>query len=183
MCRERRPPTIAGVAKSFKLDRDMKQNATYEIICCTFLLELVQEHSALFHSSVAASSAVGCNTSKKKESVVEKLRKTAVKSNKVKGGSSNPDQVLMFLTGPAGCGKSHCLYAARKFCKEFCCSVALPFDKTTFYFTSCTGASAALWDGVTIHSAAFLNHQEIREPQCREWDQVRFLIIDEIDSK
>ena len=159
---------------------NLKQKATYEIICSTFLLELVQEHSTLFHSSAAAIGSVGSSTREKEKRVVEKLRRMAVKSKKVTSGSSNPDQLLMFLTGPAGCGKSHCLYAARKFCKEFCCSVAIPFDKSTFYFTSCTGASAALWDGVTIHSAAFLYNKAIKESNCRDWDGVRFLVVDEI---
>mmetsp|Transcript_9057 Transcript_9057/g.25506 ORF Transcript_9057/g.25506 Transcript_9057/m.25506 type:complete len:294 (-) Transcript_9057:437-1318(-) len=37
----KKTPTIGQVAKDFKLDRDMKQMATHEIICATFLLDLV----------------------------------------------------------------------------------------------------------------------------------------------
>ena len=67
--------TMSDVAKSFKLDQDWKQEATYEVICATFLLELVQEHGASFHSSSAVNSAIGANVSDKEASVVRKLRR------------------------------------------------------------------------------------------------------------
>ena len=70
-------------------------------------------------------------------------------------------QLKMFVTGPAGTGKSTAINVAQKFCFEFCRTLALPWDKNTFLFTAITGCAAALFDGVTLHSAAFLNSKSL----------------------
>ena len=58
--------------------------------------------------------------------------------------------------------------------------MALMFDESTFWFTACTGSAAALWGGVTIHSAAHLNRDKITQDLKDRWQEVRVLIIDEI---
>lgn len=81
------------------------------------ILELVQEHGASFHSSSAVDCAIGGNISDKEANVVRKLRRMAPKASTV---SSNLDQLIMFLTGPAGCGKSHSLFLLlRSFARTF----------------------------------------------------------------
>ena len=54
-------------------------------------------------------------------------------------------------------------------------------DKT-FLFTAITGCAAALFGGVTLHSAAYLNSRSkiVTPDMMHTWDQVRMLIIDEI---
>ena len=54
-------------------------------------------------------------------------------------------------------------------------------DKT-FLFTAITGCAAALFGGVTLHSAAYLNSKSknISPDRLHTWEQVRMLIIDEI---
>ncbi len=69
--------------------------------------------------------------------------------------------ILLLLLGPAGCGKSTALELAQKFCHNFCIAVAVAFDGITFYFTPTTGSSAALFGGMTIHSAAHLSKSKI----------------------
>ncbi len=66
-----------------------------------------------------------------------------------RGGQS---ELIMFLTGPAGFGKSTAVKVAQQFYYDFCLAV----DKT-FLFTAYTGAAASLFGGVTISKAAFLN--------------------------
>ena len=90
----RKLTTISQVAATYKLDKDLKQLATYEIICATFLLGLVQETGDAFRSTF--SEAVGADPSCKQKLVIEKLRRMAAKSDQVTSGSSNPDQLLMF---------------------------------------------------------------------------------------
>jgi hypothetical protein len=81
----------------------------------------------------------------------------------------------MFVTGPAGTGKSTAINVAQKFCFEFCRALALPWDKNTFLFT-------AIFDGVTLHSAAFLNSKSltVTPAMMKQWKNVKLLIIDEI---
>eukprot|EP00984_Skeletonema_dohrnii_P014491 scaffold6089_cov149-Skeletonema_dohrnii-CCMP3373.AAC.2 len=91
------------------------------------------------------------------------------------------DQLLMLLTGGAGCGKSTSLDAAQEFAHKFCMAVAVAFNDYTFYFTSTTGSSAALFGGSTIHGAAHLNKTRLDDNMRQIWrEDVKILIIDEI---
>ena len=72
------------------------------------------------------------------------------------------EQLIMFLTGPGGCGKSTSIEVAQEFCHQFCNYAAIAFSDKTFYFTSTTGSSAALFGGTTIHTAAHLNKKSQR---------------------
>ena len=60
-----------------------------------------------------------------------------VKRLKARGGQ---EQMLMFLTGPAGSGKSSALLVAQQFCFEFCLSVGVMWSDKTFLFTLPTQA-------------------------------------------
>ena len=90
-------------------------------------------------------------------------------------------QLVMFLTGPAGCGK-HMRWTgtSQKYCHKFCQLAGLPFDEKTFYFTSSTGSSACLFGGTTIHSAAHLAKDRITDTLCKDWKHVKILVIDEV---
>jgi hypothetical protein len=69
------------------------------------------------------------------------------------------EQLLLFLTGPAGSGKSTAMRVAEQFCYEFCVAVGVMWSHTTFLFTAYTGSAASLIGGVTISKAAYLNLQ------------------------
>ena len=69
-------------------------------------------------------------------------------------------QLVMFLTGFAGAGKSTCVKIAQSFCYEFCRAVAAAWDDNTFLFTATAGSAAELFGGRTIHDAAFLSGKE-----------------------
>ena len=63
----------------------------------------------------------------------------------------------MFVTGSAGAGKSTIIEVAQQFCFEFYRSMDIIWGETTFLFTMITGCAAALFSGVTLHSAALIN--------------------------
>jgi hypothetical protein len=67
------------------------------------------------------------------------------------------NQLIMFLTGLAGSGKSTAMQVAQQFCYDFCLAVGVMWSDRTFLFTEYTGAAASLFGGVTISKAAFLN--------------------------
>lgn len=162
-------PTMERVAANSGKTLDAKQYIAYQIICCTFLLKVVNEgydETSALGSVMNISHTDGLT----RGVLVEALRN--------KGAQ---DQLLMFLTGPAGCGKSTSVEVAQLFCHQFCNAAAIAFDEEAFYFTSTTGSSAALFGGSTIHGAAHLNKTRLTDAMRRLWrEKVRILIIDEI---
>ena len=110
-----------------------------------------------------------CDCREERDDLIKKLQ-----------DSGGMHQLLMFVTGPAGCGKSTCIELAQQYCHKFCQIAGLPFDDTTFYFTATTGSSACLFGGTTIHSAAHLRKAKITDALCEEWKDVIILIVDEV---
>jgi type II secretory pathway predicted ATPase ExeA len=84
-----------------------------------------------------------------KDKIIEKLKKLGAK-----------EQLVMFITGPAGAGKSTAITVAQRFCFEFCNAVGVSWDDNTFLFTALTGCAASLFGGMTIHSAAHLQKKK-----------------------
>ena len=101
-----------------------------------------------------------------------------IKKLKARGGR---DQLLMFLTGPAGSGKSTAMKIAQQCCYEFCIAVCIMWSDKTFIFTAYTGLAASLFGGVTISKAAFLNqHKQLSVDDKNEWQDVQIVVIDKV---
>ncbi len=80
--------------------------------------------------------------------------------------------MLMFLTGPAGSGKSSALMVAQQFCYEFSLSVGVMWSDKTFLFTAYIGSAASWFGGVTISKAAFINQNSALSLDDRnEWQR------------
>jgi signal recognition particle GTPase len=62
-------------------------------------------------------------------------------------------QLIMFLTGPAGAGKTTAIKLAQTFCEKLSEACHIPFDKYSFYFTAYTGAAASEFGGITTLTA------------------------------
>jgi hypothetical protein len=159
------------VARLEKMELDEKQYITYEMIACTFLLGLVKDgndsNTAFFTS---LQKTMGGESSKEIAEIVRKFE--------ARGGQ---EQLLLFLTGPAGSGKSTAMRVVKQFCHEFCLAVGVMWSDTTFLFTAYMGFAASLIGGVTISKAAYLNLQrQINEDDINEWKDVRILVIDEV---
>ncbi len=102
-----------------------------------------------------------------------------VKKLEARGGR---EQLLLFLTGPAGSGKSTAMRVVEQFCYEFCMVVGgVIWGDKTFLFTAYTGSAASLIGGVTISTAAYLNLQrQLNDNDINQWKDVRILVIDKI---
>ena len=165
------PEIARKVAKLQKIQLDEKQYIAYEMIACTFLLGLVKDGRDA-HTNLGAylQQNLGGPTTTDIQDLVKRL--------KARGGQ---EHMLMFLTGPAGSGKSSALMVAQQFCYEFCLSVGVMWSDKTFLFTAYTGSAASLFGGVTISKAAFINQNSaLSLDDINEWQGVRLLIIDEI---
>ena len=121
-------PTLAETARKVAIlenkKLDEKQYIAYEIIACTFLLGLVRDGSD--PSTTLYKGLVG--TMGHPNSINDIVRRL-----KARGGQR---QMIMFLTGPAGSGKSTAVTVARQFCHDFCLSVGVIWGDTTFLFTA-----------------------------------------------
>ena len=71
------------------------------------------------------------------------------------------EQLVSFLTGPAGAGKTTAVKLAQRFCFEFCNAVSVMWSDKTFLFTAYTGSAASFFGGVTICKAAFLLKKKV----------------------
>ena len=110
---------------------DEKQYVTYEIICCTFLLGLVNEGRD--PNSKLKSHLQQALAEKEDERDMNYL----IEELNARGGQ---EQLIMFLTGPAGAGKSTTLKVAQTFLYEFCLAIGwLWSDSTFFLLTAYTG--------------------------------------------
>jgi len=171
-------PTMQSVAEESGNTLDTKQYLAYQIICASFLLQLIYESGNTTTNLWKYFHAVGMEDSNDHDSnFIAKRNELVTKLNQMGG----EEQLRMLLTGPGGCGKSTCIKTAQEFAHKFCMGVAMAFNDYTFYFTSTTGSSAALFGGTTIHSAAHLNKTRITETMRTIWlHDVRILVIDEI---
>jgi hypothetical protein len=87
-----------------------------------------------------------------------------------RGGQS---QLIMFLTGPGGSGKSTAVKVAQQFRYDFCLAVGVMWSGQTFLFIAHTGAAASLFGGVTNLMATFLNQQKALSLNDKnEWQDV-----------
>jgi hypothetical protein len=151
------------VAKLEKTQLDEKQYIAFEMIACMFLLGLVNDGrdkntklGAYLQQTMEITSTADANDT--------------IKKLKARG---RRDQLLMFLTGPAGSGKSTAMKVAQQFCYEFCIAVGIMWRYKTFIFTPYTGLAASLFGGVTISKAAFLNQQkQLSVDNKNEWQDV-----------
>ena len=156
--------------EKFGAELDKKQFVAFKVLCSSFLLYVLDKGTdgdtklgKLLNASINSTCPDESNALRKKLLEI---------------GANI--ELVMFITGPAGCGKSTCVSLAQEYCHKFCQAMGLPFDDNTFYFTSTTGSSAALFGGMTIHSAAHLIKRNITEEMCKVWESVIILIIDEL---
>ena len=158
-------PTLHETARKFaRLEKgqlDEKQYIAYKTIACSYLMGLVHDGN---DPNTTLCIPVEINN------VVRRL---------VARGGQN--QLIMFLTGPAGSWKSTAVKVTQQFCNDFCLAVGVMWGNQTFLFTTYTGAAASLFGGVTISNAAFLNQQKAMSLNNKNtWQDVRILIVDKV---
>ena len=165
--------TLLKIQSDWGVTLDEKQVIAYDIICCTFLIDILRECSGN-HLLKSIADVINHTTNLSDERRIhEKL--------KARGGEDN---LRMFLTGPAGAGKTTAIKAAQKYCHEFCQASGVLFSDSTFLFTAYVGSAASMCGGKTILKTAGLQINGkcgcLKQDILNEWRGVRILIIDEI---
>ena len=154
--------SIFDWAEKRKLDKE--QRRAFEIFCATFVLsfytECPQETSNDPHFLLQ----------------LQNLMKLVGKPG------ATQHQLLCFLHGPGGSGKSTVLDLFLCYSKQFCSFLeGFIFTTNTVRITAMSGVAATLIRGETTHSALYLNKRNpIGHEELEVWAETRMLIIDEI---
>ena len=174
--------TIAGVArdlaKTHNRQLDEKQYITYEMICCSFLLAQLDEtgeRNGVINNCIteAIGESNGSLLSSDQQFNLNRVKKLL----KSRGGE---EQLRLFLTGPAGAGKTTAIKAAETFCFRFSMHVGITWTDTTFFYTAYTGSAASAFGGRTIVKASGMWSKGVSEEQRNNWRNCKILVIDEI---
>ena len=67
------------------------------------------------------------------------------------------DQLLMFLNGPVGAGKSTAMKVVKRLCFEFCFSLGVTWSEWAIFFTAYTGSTAMAIGGYTICKSPYIS--------------------------
>ncbi len=103
------------MARLEKTQLDEKQYIAYEMISCTFLPGLVNDGHDM-------NTKLGAYLQQTMEIASTADANDIIKKLKARDGRN---QLPMFLTGPAGSGKSTAMQIAQGFCYEFCIAVGI----------------------------------------------------------
>ena len=90
-------------------------------------------------------------------------------------------QLIMYLTGPAGCGKSNVIKIAHQDLEIFCKECHLQFDPNSFLEFTTTGVAATQYDkGTTYHTGLELTSTTVSKNLQNKFKNANTIIINEI---
>ena len=97
---------------------------------------------------------------------------------KRRGGES---QLVMFLSGMGGTGKSEVIKSFTYFAEKVSACFGWEFNDNTVVISALTGSAATELDkGMTLHKAVGLNKKQITDEDRLKWKGTKMLVIDEV---
>jgi hypothetical protein len=159
------PESIVAWGEGSGLDHVGQQRA-FEVICATFILSYFRDS----------------DNSEASTMLPDRFCEIEAKLCLLAGTAKLKDKPLrLFLTGPAGSGKSTVINAVKGYAARYTASLGVPFTAYTIRLTALTGAAATEIGAETLHSAAHLMREsQITVEKIELWKDTRLLIIDEI---
>ena len=95
-----------------------------------------------------------------------------------KGGDK---ELIMFLSGMGGTGKSEVIKAFVYFAKGISIAFSWVYDNDVIKITALTGSAACeIPNGRTLHSQVGLSHRKISSKLKETWITTKMIIIDEV---
>ena len=71
--------------------------------------------------------------------------------------SAKKENLIAFVHGPGGAGKSTVIDLVILYCSEYCDNLKYPFTSQTIVVTTLTGIATMLLKGQTTYKAVYLN--------------------------
>ena len=161
--------SFQSVIQKFTLD--FKQSIAFEIMASSFLLKSLDVGNV---SEAVLESFFEGNDGQRKlyPKSLSGLRKYLIDQ----GGHND---LVMFLSGMGGIGKSEVIKAFVHFAKNISHAFGWKFDNDVIKITALTGAtSCKIPNGRSLHSQACLSSQKIGQKQRDTWIYTKMLIID-----
>ena len=159
------------IIKSNQLD--IKQAAAFEILACSYILLSLDDHKVTQDEINKLYYLHDYNRADKTAKL--KHLKDILHS---KGGTT---ELVMFLSGMGGSGKSTVIKAFHKFSKHISNYLQWPYDQNNVKITAMTGSAASLLDDAnTLHMTACLNKSKIIDEDQLKWVTTKMLFIDEV---
>ena len=152
---------------------DLKQRLAFQSIVSTVILTYVEES----HDGSHVSEMPGIRRD------MRQFKSDLIQMTQVRTyGSYVSRQLVMFMTGPGGSGKSRVIDAAIHYTREYVENLGLVFTKQTIVVTALSGVAAVNINGETTQRACHTNSktENITNEMIEEWKDTRLLIIDEI---
>ena len=143
---------------SLKAQLDPQQCHAFEIITGTFVL-------SFFYTTPKNTD----DTQNSRHSFVTEKKRLCILVDQQKWNSK---QVICFLHGPAGSGKTAVINLAVAYCRSYCALLSEGFQNHNHavIITAMTGVAATLLCGETTHSAVYLNQKRpISSEQAELW--------------
>ena len=154
------------IAFGMERELDSDQQSAFEILTATVVLSFFEDTIA-----IETDTTFGQNL----EAEAVKLRQLARVSNLQDG----PPRV--FMTGPAGAGKSQTINSLMDHCQSFCRSLGHIFNNEVIRLSALTGTAATQIKGTTIHHECKLGkNQKITSKDTKAWSNTRPLLADEV---
>ena len=158
---------------SIKAKLDPEQRRAFEIITSSFVLSFFSDtspHDGANHRKNLQINQLFLKHKKRLDFLSDRRKRDS-------------NQLLMFLHGAAGSGKTAVINLVVKYCRAYCELISNdPTESSrSLIVTAMTGVAATLLNGVTLHSAVYLNQRKrINDQQVELWMKTKMLIIDEI---
>jgi hypothetical protein len=168
--------SITNWARLAKLDKN--QRRAFEVFASSFVL-------SFFRDAEIGTLVEGLRNV---PYLLEKLRlnklagRVPSNTSRQKKSSESFENLICFLHGPGGSGKSAVLELLLLYAAQYCQNIGEIFTETTIVVTACSGVAATLVKGRTVHSAVHLNKdiENIKRHDKDKWLHTRLLIVDEI---
>ncbi|KAG7349075.1 PIF1-like helicase [Nitzschia inconspicua] len=148
---------------------DVDQKKSFEIMMCAFLDRLYKESNKSAEGTWKVVESMEPSVSKKRKSNDEREKIGKVNDHK---------QLIGFLSGAGGTGKSHVIKTACQYAQKLCKALGVKFDKRTIVVTALTGAAAVSINGET-KSGAFAFKRKVKD-ELEEFKNTYLVIVDEV---
>ena len=169
--------SILSWAKRARLDN--AQRKAFEVLTATFILSMHEDAEPLHRDDYSTRELRSTYNSFAKE--IKRLR-YLVRRGKNVPHSALGDQLVCFIHGPGGCGKTTVIDLVMEYAKEYCSYMSnYTFTKRTIVVTAMTGVAATVLLGETTHKALHLcRKRDLSEQDTLPWADTKMVIVDEI---
>ncbi|KAG7358147.1 PIF1-like helicase [Nitzschia inconspicua] len=150
---------------------DMEQMRSFEIIICAFIDKLYKEAE---NTATAIRESECLQDYSHRES--KRRRRDGI--GRQIGKVINNKQLIEFLSGAGGTGKSLVIKTVSRYAQKLCEALHVKFDKRSIVVTALTGAAAVSINGETT-AKAFAFKREVRN-ELEEFKHAYLVIVDEI---